>query len=117
MTVVESNSSKEDNKKHVYIDLSSETCGVGLALTWLDDETTGITLFRGSSDTIAKHMEVLGEQDNVIACLGYTEKVEDIVDSTSAIVLAALAKLLFEGLEESDSHGILDNILKDISRN
>ena len=114
---MESSNSKEDNKKHVYIDLSSETCGVGVALTWLDDDTTGITLFRGNGDVIAKHMEVIGDDENVIACIGYTEKVEDIMDSTSAVVLAALAKLLFEGLEESDSHGILDNILKDISRN
>lgn len=104
--------------RNLFIDVESTTCAVGIVVTYVDECTSGITLFRGNKEAIGAKIEELVKDDNVAAAIAYVEETDNIYHSESAYILAQLAKLFFATKEEEESRSeTLSNLLKAIIKN
>ena len=104
--------------RNLFIDVESTTCAVGIVVTYVDEQTSGITLFRGNKEAIGAKITELVKDDNVAAAIAYVEETNDIHHSESAYILAQLAKLFFATKEEEESRSeTLNDLLKSIIKN
>ena len=105
------------NDRNLFIDVESTTCAVGIVITYVDERTSGITLFRGNKEAIGNKITELVKDDNVAAAIAYVEETNNIHHSESAYILAQLAKLFFATKEEESRSETLNDLLKSIIKN